>query len=85
MPDAERIVPPSSASVFASTAIPRVEMLGSTTSCAKVRLSVPEPPAYAARFSPQCAGSMSIARRGVPVTSTAALKVTRTSIVSPSR
>ena len=83
-PDAaERMAPPRSASVFPSTAMPRVDRFGSTTSCANTSDAVPEPLAYTARFSPQCAGSMSIASPGAPVTATASLNVTVTRIVSP--
>ena len=42
-PAAERIVPPPSASVFASTATPSVETFGSTTSCANTSAVVPVP------------------------------------------
>ena len=51
-------------------------MLGSTTVWVKVRAGVPEPPWYPAHFSPHSAGSISIFRRGDPVTSTVLLKVT---------
>ena len=87
-PDAERMVPPSSASEFSSTAIPCVDQLGSTTVWAKTSSVVPEPLSYAARFSPHGAGSMSIESAGVPPdvsTVTGASKVTATRIMSPSR
>ena len=40
---AERMVPPFNASVSASTATPRVEMLGSATLCANTSAAVPLP------------------------------------------
>ena len=88
VPAAERSVPPFFSSVFTTTATPALEASPAATAYSNTSAVVPLPESYPAQRSPTpCAPPRSTFSRGVPPalsTVTAASKVTRTWIASPS-